>query len=146
MVKEFSLKQSADLKLSENFKVKEFACKDNSDKVLIDIDLIDKLQRLRDYLGKPITITSGYRIDSYNKQCGGADNSYHLKGMAADIYCDGVKPIVIALWAEFNGLGGIGIYLNRDREFVHLDVRPNKYRWVNKSGTNQAINNIVDLL
>ena len=38
MVKEFSLKQSADLKLSENFKVKEFACKDNSDKVLIDIE------------------------------------------------------------------------------------------------------------
>ena len=57
MVNEFSLKQSADLKLSTNFKVKEFACKDNSDKVLIDANLVDKLQKLRDYLGKPITIT-----------------------------------------------------------------------------------------
>ena len=146
MVNEFSLKQSADLKLSTNFKVKEFACKDNSDKVLIDANLVDKLQKLRDYLGKPITITSGYRTDGYNKQCGGADNSYHLKGMAADIYCDGVKAIVIALWAEFNGLGGIGVYLDRDREFVHLDTRPIKYRWVNRNGTNQKINSIFDLL
>ena len=146
MVKEFSLKQSADLKLSENFKVKEFACKDNSDKVLIDTDLIDKLQRLRDYLGKPITITSGYRTDSYNKQCGGADNSYHLKGQAVDIYCSGVKPIVIALWAEFNGLGGIGVYLNRSQEFVHLDTRQQKYMWINKNGINQAIKSVIDLL
>lgn len=146
MIKEFSLKQNADLNLSINFKVKEFACKDGSDKVLIDIDLVAKLQDLRDYLGKPVTITSGYRTDSYNKSCGGADNSYHLKGQAVDIYCNGVKPIVIALWAEFNGLGGVGIYLNRTQEFVHIDTRSSKYRWVNKSGTNQTINSILDLI
>ena len=104
------------------------------------------MQELRNYLGKPITILSGYRTDSYNKQCGGADNSYHLKGQAVDIYCSGVKPIVIALWAEFNGLGGIGIYLNRSQEFVHIDTRDNKYRWANKNGTNQAIKSILDLI
>ena len=146
MIKEFSIKTSGDLNLSPNFKVKEFSCKDDSDKVLIDINLVEKLQELRNYLGKPITILSGYRTDSYNKQCGGADNSYHLKGQAVDIYCSGVKPIVIALWAEFNGLGGIGIYLNRSQEFVHIDTRVNKYRWANRNGTNQQIKSIVDLL
>ena len=90
MIKEFSIKTSGDLNLSPNFKVKEFSCKDGSDKVLIDINLVEKLQELRNYLGKPITILSGYRTDSYNKQCGGADNSYHLKGQAVDIYCSGV--------------------------------------------------------
>lgn len=146
MIKEFSIKTSGDLNLSPNFKVKEFSCKDGSDKVLIDINLVEKLQELRNYLGKPITILSGYRTDSYNKQCGGADNSYHLKGQAVDIYCSGVKPIVIALWVEFNGLGGIGIYLNRSQEFVHIDTRVNKYRWVNRNGTNQAIKSILDLI
>ena len=146
MIKEFSIKTSGDLNLSPNFKVKEFSCKDDSDKVLIDINLVEKLQELRNYLGKPITILSGYRTDSYNKQCGGADNSYHLKGQAVDIYCSGVKPIVIALFAEFNGLGGIGIYLNRSQEFVHIDTRDNKYRWANRNGTNQAIKSILDLI
>lgn len=146
MIKEFSIKTSGDLNLSPNFKVKEFSCKDCSDKVLIDINLVEKLQELRNYLGKPITILSGYRTDSYNKQCGGADNSYHLKGQAVDIYCSGVKPIVIALFAEFNGLGGIGIYLNRSQEFVHIDTRENKYRWANRNGTNQQIKSILDLL
>ena len=146
MIKEFSIKTSGDLNLSPNFKVKEFSCKDDSDKVLIDINLVEKLQELRNYLGKPITILSGYRTDSYNKQCGGADNSYHLKGQAVDIYCSGVKPIVIALWAEFNGLGGIGIYLNRSQEFVHIDTRVNKYRWANRNGTNQQIKSVIDLL
>ena len=146
MIKEFSLKKSGDMNLSANFKVKEFACRDGADKVLIDVDLVAKLQDLRTYLNKPITITSGYRTDSYNKQCGGADNSYHLKGQAVDIYCSGVKPIVIALWAEFNNLGGIGVYLDRSQEFVHIDTRQNKYRWVNKNGTNQQIKSVLDLL
>lgn len=146
MIKEFSIRKSGDMSLSANFKVKEFMCHDACDKVLIDIDLVSKLQDLRDYLGKPVTITSGYRTESYNKQCGGADNSYHLKGQAVDIYCSGVKPIVIALWAEFNGLGGIGLYLDRTQEFVHIDMRQNKYRWVNRNGSNTAIKSMTDLL
>ena len=146
MIKEFSIKKSGDMSLSANFKVKEFMCNDACDKVLIDIDLVSQLQDLRDYLGKPVTITSGYRTESYNKQCGGAENSYHLKGQAVDIYCSGVKPIVIALWAEFNGLGGIGLYLDRIQEFVHIDTRQNKYRWVNRNGSNTAIKSMTDLL
>lgn len=146
MIKEFSLKNSGNMNLSANFKVKEFACRDGADKVLIDVDLVAMLQDLRTYLNKPITITSGYRTESYNKQCGGAENSYHLKGQAVDIYCTGVKPIVIALWAEFNGLGGIGLYLDRTQEFVHIDTRQNKYRWVNRNGSNTAIKSMTDLL
>lgn len=146
MIKEYSLKRDGELFLSKNFKVKEFACRDGSDKILIDTDLVDKIQRLRDYTGMPITIISGYRTETYNEKCGGARNSYHVKGMAVDIYCSGVKPMILALWSEFNDLGGVGIYLDRNQEFVHVDTRPNKYRWVNRNNTNQQINNIMDLL
>ena len=71
MIKEYSLKRNGELFLSKNFKVKEFACRDGSDKLLIDTDLVDKIQGLRDYTGMPITIISGYRTETYNEKCGG---------------------------------------------------------------------------
>ena len=42
------------------------------------------LQPLRDHLGVPIIITSGYRCSALNKLVGGAANSQHTKGQAVD--------------------------------------------------------------
>ena len=42
------------------------------------------LQPLRDALGCPIVITSGFRCAELNKRIGGAANSGHLYGQAAD--------------------------------------------------------------
>lgn len=47
------------------------------------------LQPLRDHVGKPIKIHSGYRCPEYNVSVGGAKNSEHLFGMAADISIEG---------------------------------------------------------
>ena len=44
MVKTYSVKSQGNVKLSSNFTVKEFACKDNSDSVLIDTAFVDVLQ------------------------------------------------------------------------------------------------------
>ena len=46
---------------------------------------LEVLQPLRDHLGRPVTITSGYRCKELNKRVGGVRNSQHLKGEAADI-------------------------------------------------------------
>ena len=43
------------------------------------------LQPLRDHFGHSITVTSGYRSPKVNKAVGGAANSDHLYGYAADI-------------------------------------------------------------
>lgn len=43
------------------------------------------LQPLRDFLGEPVSITSGYRSKKLNEKVGGVKTSYHLKGLAADI-------------------------------------------------------------
>lgn len=48
---------------------------------------INVLQPLREELGFPLTITSGYRCQRVNDLIKGATNSHHMRGMAADIQC-----------------------------------------------------------
>ena len=49
---------------------------------------IHVLQPLRDTLGAPVYINSGYRSKRLNAKVGGVPNSRHLLGKAADIHCD----------------------------------------------------------
>ena len=128
----YSKRASGNKKLSENFTVKEFACKDGSDKVIIDTKLVTILQTIRDHFGKTVTITSGYRNPEYNSRIGGAKSSQHCLGTAADIVVEGVSPLEVAQYAEFllNATGGIGLY----GSFTHIDVRLSRARWNNTSG------------
>ena len=43
------------------------------------------LDPLRDWYGKPLTVSSGYRCAALNKAIKGASNSQHMSGQAADI-------------------------------------------------------------
>lgn len=123
-----SKKEDGNLYASNNFKYKEFACKDGSDTIFISPRLVDILQKIRDHFGKPVIINSGYRTESYNKKIGGAKYSQHKYGAAADIVIKGVSPMEVAKFAEtlLPDCGGIGIY----NTFTHIDVRKNKSRWV----------------
>lgn len=132
-IKTYSLKKSGSTKLSEHFSVKEFACSDGSDEIRIDPKLVDYLEKIRAHFGKPVRITSGYRSPTYNAKVGGVKNSYHMKGMAADIVIDGVKSKEVAQYAETIGCGGIGWY--EARNFTHIDTRSGCVRWKD-SGSN----------
>ena len=55
---------------------------------------IEILQPLRDYLGKPVVISSGYRCPELNKAVGGVKNSQHLKGEAADIHIENTEHLL----------------------------------------------------
>ncbi len=46
---------------------------------------VNVLQPLRDALGTPVNLNSGYRCPSLNRAIGGAKNSQHMTGQAADI-------------------------------------------------------------
>lgn len=131
-VKTYSVKKDGSTYLSDNFKVKEFACNDGSDTVLIADELVSLLQKIRDHFGVAVTINSGYRTSTYNKKVGGATNSQHVKGTAADIVAKGVDPLTVAQYAEYlmPDSGGIGVY----QTFTHVDVRTNRSRWDNRSG------------
>lgn len=108
-----------------NFKVKEFACKDGTDKILIDSELVEKLQIIRDYFGVPVNVNSAYRTEEYNEAVGGVADSQHLLGKAADISMPRVAPSTIANFAKSIGFGGIGIY----SWGCHLDTRKDKAVW-----------------
>ena len=116
--------------LSEHFSRAEFASHDSAPTPpgIPSPKLIAKLEALRTALGdKPITIVSGYRSPAHNKAVGGAKNSQHVKGRAADIKVEGAHPSVVAQVAEkvFGWLSGIGVY----ETFTHCDVRLGHARW-----------------
>lgn len=123
----FSKAKDGNVQLSKNFKVKEFACKDGSDPVFINSELVDVLQKIRDHFGKPVTITSAYRTVARNNAIKGAKYSQHLYGNAADIKVQGTAPKTVSEYANklMPNKGGIGVYST----FVHIDVRSTKSRW-----------------
>ena len=114
-------------KLSGNFKVSEFACRDGSDAVLVAPRLVMVLQTIRDHFGAAVTINSGYRTPQYNTKVGGVTNSQHCYGTAADIVVRGQTPAAVAAYARkiMPDWGGVGIY----GSFCHIDVREAKADW-----------------
>jgi uncharacterized protein YcbK (DUF882 family) len=121
--------------LSKNFSRSEFACKGQDcceHSAPVHPELISALQELREKVMVPLTINSGFRCNRHNRAIGGAAQSFHRLGMAADIACPkGMTPETLAQAAEaipaFHE-GGIGIYPS----WVHLDVRiTGKARWRN---------------
>ena len=127
MIKAYSKAKDGNKKLSENFRVREFACTDGSDPIFIDTELVTVLQKIREHFGKSVVITSAYRTPTRNKACGGAPYSQHLYGRAADVKISGISPKKVAAYAEtiLKNKGGIGIYST----FIHIDVRGTKSRW-----------------
>jgi uncharacterized protein YcbK (DUF882 family) len=116
--------------LSRNFSRSEFACPDCG-LTEIDLSLVTGLQQLRDALGKPITITSGYRCPRHNALVGGEPHSKHVLGQAADISVSGLTGRQLYEAARrivyFRGFGvGDG--------FLHVDVRPTTARWCYRNG------------
>lgn len=125
-IKSYILDTDANEKVGQHFKVREFACKDGSQVVFIDNHLVSILDILRNQIGKPVHINSGYRTPTRNKDVGGAKYSYHMRGMAADIRVDGMSAKEIA--NKLNEIVpeecGIIVY----KSWVHLDTRYRKYR------------------
>lgn len=116
-------------KLSTNFAVKEFACKDGSDAVLVAPRLVMVLQSIRSHFCAAVTINSGYRTPQYNAKAGGVAHSQHCYGTAADIVVRGKTPAQVAAYARqlMPDWGGVGVYAKQN--FVHIDVREAKADW-----------------
>lgn len=121
----YSVRRDGGYAVSKNFVVSEFKSKDGSDKVLIDPQLVEYLQVIRDHFGKSVKINSAYRTVTHNASVGGVEDSRHVLGCAADIRIEGVDPIEIARFAESIGIKGIGLY----DTFVHVDTRVKKGFW-----------------
>ena len=124
MIRSYIMDTDANKKVGQHFKVKEFACRDGSQVVFIDDYLCTILDILRNKLGKPIIVTSGYRTPCWNQKCNGAKYSYHMRGMAADIRVNGMKAKELAKKLDEIVPNGCGIIVYDS--WVHFDVRDEK--------------------
>jgi len=93
----------------------------------LDPRLIDLLYRLSQRTRQHIQVVSGFRAPMFST----ADLSYHTRGMAADIRIPGMTPLMVRDLAESMGVGGLGYYPTS--QFVHVDVRTERARWIDYS-------------
>ncbi len=120
--------------LSPNFRLDEFLCRCGCGLDRIAPELVSNLQKIRDMVGKPITVISGCRCPAHNSGVGGEPHSFHLEAQgckAADIMIAGKtveEMAAVARKVPAFKKGGIGKYPGQ--HFVHLDVRGYMARWV----------------
>ena len=115
-----------EMKLSPHFKLKEFMSPGSDSmppEVLKNLRMLaDVLEMVREKHGnRAIHITSGYRTPTHNAAVGGAPNSYHMRGMAADFVVHGVTPRATQeLLKDWRG----GLELAST--WTHLDLGPKR--------------------
>ena len=125
------------MKITPHFDSIEFKCKDGTLYPTAWYPrlhrLCDALEVIRETVGKPIRIISGFRTRRYNATIkGAAKDSRHIQGDGADFSVEGFTSRQLAEVIE--GLirekkipeGGLGIYGD---SHVHYDQRPYKARW-----------------
>jgi len=114
-----------DFPVSRNFKLYEFESRDTHE-VKIHQEIIRKTQMVRDILGLPVRVNSGYRTPEHNREVGGVPNSLHCEGKAVDLSCAFVpleQLTIAAIWAEF-----MRIIVYEDLRFIHCELgSPRRY-------------------
>ncbi len=108
---------------SAHFRMDEYACDCASYcdgwPAEMDPELLEKIEALRCAFDRPIIITSGVRCERRNAEVGGIENSWHLTGHAADLYCPGVPYDEVAAVARTLGLGVIEYPY---QQFDHVEI------------------------
>jgi len=90
--------------------------------IRINTEALDKLQSLRNRLGKPLIVRSAYRSPAHNRAVGGAPASKHMQGTAFDIAMSNHDPVAFEAAARAVGFLGFGYYPRSG--FMHIDLGP----------------------
>lgn len=118
------------MQLSKNFNLDEFVSDEDPKrpgaKELANLKKLCELvlEPLRAILGGPVIVTSGYRSVEHNARVGGAPQSQHLLGIAADISVPGDLDDQVAIAKilfKNPAVGGIGLYSHK--RIIHVDIR-----------------------
>jgi len=114
------------MKISPHFSRSEFACQCGCGWDTVDHELIEILEDVRFHFNAPVIITSGCRCEAHNSSVGGAKDSYHINGRAADFKVKDVHPDDVYEYLDFRWDNiGLGLY----KTWVHVDSRGTKARW-----------------
>ena len=104
-----------------NFSPAEIACR-GTGQLKLNPEALDRLQALRDALGKPLIVLSAYRSHEHNRAVGGAPRSKHMDGTAFDISMANHDPAAFEAAARAVGFLGFGFYPRSG--FMHIDLGP----------------------
>lgn len=120
------------MQLSEHFTYKELTDSDEAARLGINntppVFAVENLKRLcavleevRLAVGKPISVSSGYRCQKLNRVIGSKDTSQHVLGCAADIKIEGVTPdelmkVIIGAGIKFDQL------IREYDRWVHISI------------------------
>ena len=99
-----------------HFHPREFACKGNGE-LYYWPDFFDRIEAVRQTLGRPIRINSGHRSWRHNLAVGGAPKSEHRR-LAVDISLAGHDRLDLLTACKAAGFTGFGYY----RTFLHVDL------------------------
>lgn len=123
----FSIKELCHSDIATQYGIKNIPSVEVCDNLLNLIFYV--LQPLRDKLGKPIIINSGYRCKQLNShpKIKGAANSQHLTGQAADIRVNGCNPQTLINFINQSGIKYDQLINEYDR-WVHISYNHNKNR------------------
>lgn len=124
------------MKKIKYFRLSEFLNSATARRLRIDntpsFEVVDNLNKLADYLdvirekvGKPILISSGFRCPVLNKVVGGVANSQHQKGLAADLICPDMEKLLYVI----RETGGFDQLIKEHRKgsksfWYHVSVAP----------------------
>ena len=124
---------------SKNLSWAELACKDGTPypeqwRTTRARELAAAFEAVRDAVGLPLVVLSGYRTSAHNRAIGGARASQHVEGRALDLLPPRGWTVtqLAAVVAGVPAVRGIGIY--EAGGFVHMDVRPSERRAVWRGG------------
>ncbi len=97
----------------------------------LDADMLDLAYQIQvHFKSEAIRVISCYRAPK------AASRSNHGRGRAIDIVVPGAKDDEVAAFARTRGFVGVGLYPTSG--FVHVDVRPESYSWIDRSGPGQS--------
>jgi uncharacterized protein YcbK (DUF882 family) len=93
----------------------------------VDPRTLALVYKIQTHFGVPeIRVVSGYRVPRPRS------HSNHGKGRAIDLIVPGTADEDVATFVRGMGFVGVGVYPRS--QFVHVDIRPRSYFWVDTSG------------
>ncbi len=123
----------------KNFTAEEFVHSDTAEKrgiknqpnqnqLVAGMVLADKMQELRDVIGKSFKINSGFRCAELNAAVGGAPNSWHMQFLACDFNIAGMEPHEAVLAIKATKISVDKVFVERGCVHLQTNLNPTKNR------------------